>query len=146
MTRSSGTRVFWMSALLLAPVALAAEPTVSLYLEVVHASHHGEEVDPSLVHMKEKFTQEGFTYSNYKRLSSQHAELTKNKSAEVALPDGRTVKVKLEDLKSGMASVRVSVAPLDAVYQLGREGSAFMLVGTHNHGVLIFVLSPKPSG
>ena len=135
-----------MAALLLAaPVALAAEPPVSVWLEVVHASHHGDEVDPSLVHMKEKFTREGFTYSNYKKVSSQRAELIKNKETEVALPNGRTVKVKLEDFKGGTASIRVSVPPLDAVYQLGREGSAFMLVGTHNHGVLIFTLSPNPS-
>ena len=120
----------------------ATEPTVPLTLSVVEASHQGNQVDPSLLVMKEKFTQSGFSYQSYHRLSSVTVNLEKGKASELKLPNGRQASVKLEEVKSSGPLVRILLPPLDTLYCLGREGSVFVRAGRYHDGVLILVLSP----
>jgi hypothetical protein len=113
---------------------------------VVLASNEGTGVDPpSLAPMKDKFLKEGFAFTSFKQLKEQKLVLVKGRPAEVKLPNGVTVTLKLEAVDNGVAKVRVRVPPTDTTYSLGREGSVFIGGGHHEKGTLVFVLSPSES-
>jgi hypothetical protein len=122
-----------------------AEPTRDLWLDVVLASNQGA-TDPALAHMKQKFSQKGISYQSYRRLSSEQVVLAKGKSAQQRLPNGKTATVWLQDVKGHRAFLRVAVPPVDSTYELGRDGSIFMMVGQQGEGALILVISPQPMG
>jgi hypothetical protein len=126
--------------------ALAAEPTQAVWVSVVLASNKNAETDAALMHMKQKFSAKGITYQSYKRLSSEQFTLSKGKSAQEKLPNGKTATLRLEELKGHRATLRVTVPPIDSAYELGRDGSLFMLVGQQGEDALIMVLSPRPLG
>jgi hypothetical protein len=139
------SRVALAGTLWLCTAASGGEPITTFWLEVVHASNEGDAVDPALAHMKEKFLKSGISYSSFHKLSSQSVSLTKGKSTELKLPNGRTAVVKLEEMKGQKALLRVTVPPVETVYELGREGSVFVRAGPHDKGVLILALSPVPA-
>jgi hypothetical protein len=125
--------------------AYGAEPTTMVNLTVVHASNEEEEgVDPALAPMKEKFGQSGINYRSYKVVSTQRVTISRAHPAELKLPNSIVADVKLEEMKGHRAVLRVSVPPVETVYELGKEGSVFVRAGHYHHGVLILVLSPAP--
>jgi hypothetical protein len=129
--------------LLFAGAALAEGQRVEVQVEVVHASDKGSAIEPpSLKHMQEAFSQSGFNYKSYRRLSDERLTLEANQPKKVSLPNGRTATLSLVEVKDNVAQIHVSLPPLETTYTLGREASVFLQGGAHNGGMLVLVLSP----
>lgn len=124
--------------------AVAEEGRVEVVADVVLMSNNGKAVDPALASMKETFSKEGFSFSSYKRLSSEKVTLQQNKATEIKVPDNQHATLKLESLKQGTATIAVKVGAVNTTYTLGREGSVFINFG-HKDGELVLVLSPITS-
>jgi hypothetical protein len=133
--------------------ALADDPVVQVRTEVVLASNQGSTVDPpELEKMKKQFSQKGFAFTSYHRLSSERIAIHKSKPAEITLPNQRAAKIRLDNIKHGTASVEVTLSQLpdnvlisSTLLTLGREGSLFQHAGDYNGGQLILVISPAHS-
>jgi predicted alpha/beta-hydrolase family hydrolase len=124
-------------------VALAEEPKVLVMADVILASNEGTVIDPpSLASVKDEFASTGFTFTSYKRLSSEQVSLTKAKPATLKLPNQKTATLKLEDIKDGTASVKVNAGGAQVGVQLGRQGKVFVRAGAHQNGQLVLMLSP----
>jgi hypothetical protein len=126
--------------------ASAAEPKVRVTAEVVLASNTGNAIDPpALARMKAQFTQKGFAFTSYRRLSTEKLTL-RRKPVELKLPNQRMATLCLEDMKDGTATVKVEISGLSSTtLTMGREGSLFQHAGDHDGGQLILVLSPNPA-
>ena len=126
-----------------AGVAWAGEPKVRINAEVILASNNGDAVDPpALARMKNQFSQKGFAFTSYRRLSSEKLSL-KREPVELKLPNQRTATLRLDAIKAGVATVRVDISDLSSTtLTMGREGSLFQHAGDHDGGQLILVLSP----
>lgn len=127
--------------------AMAAEPKVRVNAQIVLASNNGNTVDPpALAGMKNQFTQKGFAFTSYRRLSSEKLSL-KRDPVELKLPNQRTATLRLDAMKAGVATVRVDISNLSSTtLTMGREGSLFQHAGEHEGGQLILVLSPDHTG
>jgi len=137
------SRAIGVMVLLTSFATFAAEPKVRVTAEVILASNQGNTIDPpGLVRMKNQFSQKGFAFSSYRRLSSEKLVLVR-KGVEIKLPNLRTATLRLEDMKGGTATVKVEISGLaSTTLTLGREGSLFQHAGDHEGGQLILVLSP----
>ena len=124
-------------------VAWAAEPKVRINAEVILASNNGNTVDPpALAGMKNQFSQKGFAFTSYRRLSSEKLSL-KREPVELKLPNQRTATLRLDAMKGDVATVRVDISDLSSTtLTMGREGSVFQHAGEHDGGQLILKLSP----
>lgn len=122
---------------------LAAEPKVRIQAEVILASNNGTAIDPpALGRMKDQFSQKGFAFTSYRRLSSEKLSLSRQ-PVEVKLPNQRTATLRVDAMKGGVATVRVDISELSSTTMtLGREGSLFQHAGDHDGGQLILVVSP----
>ncbi len=132
-------------ALLASTAASAAEPKVRVTAEVILASNKGNTIDPpTLSKMKAQFSQKGFAFTSYRRLSTEKLTL-RHKPVELKLPNQRTATLRLDEMKGGTAAVKVEISELSSTtLTMGREGSLFQHAGEHDGGQLILVLSPDP--
>jgi len=136
---------FWVPGL-----ALADDPVVQVRTQVVLASNQGSTIDPpDLDGMKKQFSQKGFAFTSYQRLSGDKIAIHKSKPAEITLPNQRSATIRLAEIKRGTAFVEVIISQLPSnvvisstVLTLGREGSLFQHAGDYNGGQLILVISP----
>lgn len=124
--------------------ARADEPKVEVVAEAVHASNTGNTIDPpSLAKLKlGRFT-------NIRRLSESKLTVEKSRPAEFKMPDGKTVTVRLVDVKNGVANFNVSVPTrggqvAEVKYEAGKEPLS-IATSEYQGGVLFLVLSP-PDG
>jgi hypothetical protein len=142
------------AALAALPVIASGEEQVQVQAEVVLASNRGSIMDPpSLEKMKQQFSQKGFAFTSYRRLSGEKLTLKKKKPVEVRLPNRRTATVRLDGINQGTASLEIiisqdpsNVVIASTVLTLGREGSLFQHAGDYDGGQLILVLSPSGLG
>lgn len=134
-------------------LAFADDPVVQVRTEVVLASNQGSTIDPpDLEKMKRQFSQKGFAFTSYQRLSGDKIAIHKSKPAEIHLPNQRAATIRLDDIKAGTAHVEVIISQLPSNvvisstgFTLGREGSLFQHAGDYNGGQLILVISPAES-
>ena len=141
--RINSSAIAAVVTLLVAGAALAQGQKVDVRVEVVHATDKGNAIEPpSLKHMQEAFSQSGFNYKSYRRLSEEQLSLEAGQPKKVALPNGRTATLSLVGVKDNVAQVHVALPPLETTYTLGRENSVFIQGGPHNGGMLVLVLSP----
>ena len=61
--------------------------------------------------------------------------------AELKLPNGKVAEVTLEELKDGVAKLRVVVPPMSTVFALGREGTLCQAAGKMGDDDLCLLLS-----
>ncbi len=130
--------------------ALADDPVVQIRTQVVLASTQGSTVDPpDLDGMKKQFSQKGFAFTSYQRLSGDKIAIHKSKPVEITLPNQRSATLRLDEIKRGTAFVEVIISQLPSnvvisstVLTLGREGSLFQHAGDYNGGQLFLVISP----
>ncbi len=145
MTGSGGSKLaqFGSAVLLASFGAVASEPQVRVRAEVILASNKGNTIDPpALARMKDQFTQKGFAFTSYRRLSSEKLKL-RRQPVELKLPNHRTATLHLDEMKAGTATVRVEISDLaSTTLTMGREGSLFQHAGDYDGGQLILVLSP----
>jgi hypothetical protein len=149
MTSSGGSKLgrIGFVAVLASFGARAAEPQVRVTAEVILASNKGNTIDPpGLARMKDQFSQKGFAFTSYRRLSSERLKL-RRQPVEIKLPNHRTATLRLDEMKAGTAAVRVEISNLaSTTLTMGREGSLFQHAGDYEGGQLILVLSPdQPS-
>jgi hypothetical protein len=139
------TRALATCAVLFAVAAQGEEAKVEVMAEVVVASNTGSALEPpKLAKMKEEFAKSGIHFSSFRRLSERKVALSKGGApVQVELDEGRAASLRLEELKEGKATLKVSVPKLvDTTYTLGRSGSLFIKAGKHRQGQLILVVSP----
>ena len=150
MTSSGGNklaRMGFVTLLLVSFDGMTAEPQVRVTAEVILASNKGNTIDPpALVMMKDQFSQKGFAFTSYRRLSSEKLKL-RRQPVELKLPNHRTATLHLDEMKAGTATVKVEISNLaSTTLSMGREGSLFQHAGDYDGGQLILVLSPdQPS-
>lgn len=132
-----------LAAVLSLPV-FAAEPSVPVQADIVFASTAPGTVDPSLVKMRDAMASK-VKYLTLKKLESKKLELLKDKLQLVQLPNQKSAEFTLQELtKENVATLKVKLAPTEAVYSLGREKSLYVQGGAHDGGELWLVLSqPK---
>jgi hypothetical protein len=124
-------------------MARAEEPKVQVMADVVLASNNGDKVDPpSLEEMKRTFAAKNINFSSWQALSQRKLSLEKKKPVELPLPNAKKAQVVLQDIKEGVAYIRVGVPPASTELQLGREGKLFVDGGQHQGGQLWLVISP----
>ena len=137
--------IAWFAAALLGanPSTAWAESKVRINADVILASNNGTVIDPpSLARMKAQFSQKGFAFTSYRRLSSEKLALGRQ-AVQLKLPNQRTASLRLDSMKNGVATVRVDISDLSSTtLSMGREGSLFQHAGEHDGGQLILVLSP----
>lgn len=122
--------------------ARAAEDKVRFFVDVVYASGQGTEVDPpSLESMKQAFSKD-FTFTSFKRLSTQILELDAKVPQTLVLPNGSKAQFQLVKLEKGVAHVNLTVAKVTTQIELGKKASIYAAAGTHQQGVLVLAVSP----
>jgi len=131
------------SLVLPAPLALADAPVKGEVL-VILAKEQAGEIDPGLKKLPALQKPPFSSYKSMKVLSTTDVELTSDKAATVALPNGRTLQLKLlERMPDGRHKVEVSInrpgkqdyLPLLTVIA---SGEPFFVAGqTHQGGTLV---------
>ena len=128
------------ASLALSLTILAAEPSVPVQAEVVHATTAAGTVDPSLVKMRDAMASR-VKYQGMKKLDAKKLELVANKPQLVSLPNQKVAELTLQSVKDDVATLKVKLPPTEAVYTLGREKSLYLQGGAHDGGDLWLVLS-----
>ena len=129
----------------MALAAPPAEPSVSLFMDVIRASNQANgQTDPLLQKMKQKFSRQGFAYQSYQRVLTESVALMKGHPSQTKLPNGVVAAMKLNELRGNHAFIHVNVPPVDADYELGEHGSVYVMAGSDKDGVLIVRLSRRP--
>lgn len=137
------TRWLAGAAMLFSFVVLAAEPSVPVQADVVFASTAEGTVDADLTKMRDALGAK-VKYRTLKKLDSKKLELLQNKAQSMALPNQKQAELVLQAIKENVATVKVRLAPTEAVYSLGRDKSLYLQGGAHDGGDLWLVLSqPK---
>lgn len=130
-------KAFLVALMLLAVPARAETPQVSIQVEVVQASMKGESVDPSsLEAVKAKLARKA-RYTSLRRLSLE----TVTTPVQLKLPNQKVASISLEELKDGVARLKVIVPPLSTVYVLGQEGTLYQAAGKMGDDDLWLLLS-----
>ena len=130
-------KAFLVALILLAVPAGAETPQVSIQVEVVQASLKGEGVDPSsLEAVKAKLSKKA-RYTSLRRLSLE----TLATPVQLKLPNQKVASISLEELKDGVARLKVTVPPLSTVYTLGQEGTLYQAAGEMGDDDLWLLLS-----
>lgn len=128
---------------LLSCAVWAAEPSVKVQAEVIFASTAPGTVDPSLQKMRDAMAPK-VKYLSMKKVESKKLELMQNKAELISLPNQKQAELTLQGLKENVATVKVKLAPTEAVYSLGRDKSLSIQGGPFEAGDLWLVLSqPK---
>lgn len=129
-----------LASLALSLTVLAAEPSVPVQAEVVHASTAAGTVEPSLAKMRDAMASR-VKYLSMKKLEAKKLELVANKPQLIELPNKKTAELTLQSVKDDVATLKVKLPPTEAVYTLGREKSLYLQGGAHGGGDLWLVLS-----
>lgn len=132
-------RLLCIAALTASSFAFADETKIDVQAEVVHAQVGGKEVEAALVPMQAKLAPK-VKYGTLKRLSTTRLSLT-SKATVLPLPNSKAAELSVESFKDGVATVRVKLAPADATYKLGKEGSLYLQGGALLGGDLWLVVS-----
>ena len=123
---------------------LAAE-TFTIDVGVVHASNNGNEIDPSLVHIRGKLKQM-FDYSSYKLLERKRRKLSEGEKKEIELPGERAMQIKLISVEGKKVRLYVRIEEkgqklLGTTLGLSRGGMVLVGGPVYESGVLIFLIS-----
>lgn len=130
-----------LALLLLAVPALAADPQVSITVQVVHATKTGNQVDPALEKLKKRMADFGFT--SYKLLETRVLVLAFGSEGTVDLPGGKKFVVKPEQLEpDGKLRIHAHVAG-EAKVTYSIEPGKDLLVGgvPYEDGKLVLVIT-----
>ena len=118
---------------------------VKLEVKVVEASTNGTAIDPKLKHMEADFKHKGFAYSSYKLVSDQTPVLDVGQSADIALPNGKSLKLTAKGVANTpplpanpakkLINMHVTIPQLvDLDYSVGNRGTYFLGAGPLGHG------------
>lgn len=131
---------------LMAPIAAvepvrAADETVTAEVLIVLASGEDGSVDPSLSTVRALKHPPFNEYKTLKLLSRSTVELQKERSVEIALPNGRTLVLRLvAQLPDGRAKVQLSISRpkrkeyLPLLEVIASSGEPFFVAGQHYGG------------
>ena len=124
----------------LLPAAARAEH-VKIDVKVVEASHQGSAIDPKLHHLENELRHLGVSFTSYKLVSDVAPILEDTGATDVALPDGKTLKLSLEGVDKvspDKAKVKMHLAipgVLEQGYTTSGRGGRYTLVAfSRDHG------------
>jgi len=125
---------------------LSAE-TFTIDVGVVHASNSGNEIDPSLVHIRGKLGHM-FDYSSYKLLERKRQKLSEGERKEFELPGERAMRIKLISVEGKKVRLYVRIEEkgkklLGTTLGLSRGGMVLVGGPVYESGVLIFLISAE---
>jgi hypothetical protein len=127
--------------------ALAAGSSVSIGVDVAHASHEGVSIDPALSKLKSKL-QSMFNYSSYKMLDRQKRTIGVGETGEIPLPGNRILKATPASLDGNKIKLDVQIVEggkNKLTTSLGLNKGGMVLVGgpAYQNGVLILIISAE---
>jgi hypothetical protein len=136
---------------LLASLASAALPppasgadTVRLGVDVIYASHEGQQVDPSLAHVEQQLRT--FRYSSFRRLGSHQLVRLVGQHGTIPLPGGRSLLLAPQGISGGSVVLLLSIqgggrAPFNTELKLANGGTILVGGPGHEAGVLILAIT-----
>jgi hypothetical protein len=137
------TRWLWVLGVGLSVTALAGEPEVQVQADVVYAATSAGAVDPALEKMRATLAPK-VKYLTLKKLDSKTLQLIKDAPRAVVLPNHKSAELTLQGVKDNVATLKVRVAPTEAIYSLGRDKSLYLQGGEYQGGDVWLVISqPK---
>ena len=134
--------------LLLAAITVSAparsQSSVSLTVQVIHASNAGTSVDPALAKIRAQLG--SMKYSNYKLLETRPFSTALGAKHAMPLPGGRTLDLYPFGLSGGSLELLVTITDgskrlLDTTVRLSNNGTILVGGPAHGDGVLLVAIS-----
>jgi len=142
------TRPAVVALLLLAAITVSAparsQSSVSLTVQVIHASNAGTSVDPALAKIRAQLG--SMKYSSYKLLETRPFSTTLGAKHAMPLPGGRTLDLYPFGLSGGSLELLVTITDgskrlLDTTFRLSNNGTILVGGPAHGDGVLLVAIS-----
>jgi hypothetical protein len=142
------TRPALVVLLLLAAITVSAparsQSSVSLTVQVIHASNAGTSVDPALAKIRAQLG--SMKYSSYKLLETRPFSTALGAKHAMPLPGGRTLDLYPFGLSGGSLELLVTITDgskrlLDTTFRLSNNGTILVGGPAYNDGVLLVAIS-----
>ena len=137
-----------VTALVLAAITVSAparsQSSVSLTVQVIHASNAGTSVDPALAKIRAQLG--SMKYSSYKLLETRPFSTALGAKHAMPLPGGRTLDLYPFGLSGGSLELLVTINDgskrlLDTTFRLSNNGTILVGGPTYGDGVLLVAIS-----
>lgn len=137
-----------VTALVLAAITVSAparsQSSVSLTVQVIHASNAGTSVDPALAKIRAQLG--SMKYSSYKLLETRPFSTALGAKHAMPLPGGRTLDLYPFGLSGGSLELLVTITDgskrlLDTTFRLSNNGTILVGGPAYNDGVLLVAIS-----
>lgn len=142
------TRPAFVALLLLAAITVSAparsQSSVSLTVQVIHASNAGTSVDPALVKIRAQLG--SMKYSSYQLLETRPFSTALGTKHAMPLPGGRTLDLYPYGVSGGSLELLVTITDgskrlLDTTFRLSNHGTILVGGPAHGDGVLLVAIS-----
>jgi hypothetical protein len=126
------------------PQPAAGADAVRLGVDVIYASHEGQQVDPSLARVEQQLR--AFRYSSFRRLDSHQLVRSIGQQGTIPLPGGRTLLLAPQGISGGSVVLLLSIqgggrAPFNSELKLANGGTILVGGPGHEAGVLILAIT-----
>jgi hypothetical protein len=143
MTRPAVVVLLLLAALTVSAPA-RSQSSVSLTVQVIHASNAGTSVDPALAKIRAQLG--SMKYSNYKLLETRPFSTALGAKHAMPLPGGRTLDLYPFGLSGGSLELLVTITDgskrlLDTTFRLSNNGTILVGGPAHGDGVLLVAIS-----
>jgi hypothetical protein len=143
MTRPAVVVLLLLAALTVSAPA-RSQSSVSLTVQVIHASNAGTSVDPALAKIRAQLG--SMKYSNYKLLETRPFSTALGAKHAMPLPGGRTLDLYPFGLSGGSLELLVTITDgskrlLDTTFRLSNNGTILVGGPVYGDGVLLVAIS-----
>jgi len=126
------------------PQSAAGADAVRLGVDVIYASHEGQQVDPSLARVERQLRT--FRYSSFRRLDSHQLVRSIGQQGTIPLPGGRILLLAPQGISGGSVVLLLSIqgggrAPFNTELKLANGGTILVGGPGHEAGVLILAVT-----
>jgi hypothetical protein len=144
----------WLHAALVWGLALGAQPSVSIEVDVLGASDQTVQVpaparSPKVSVHLERDLRTTLKFKHYRELGKNELNVAIGETGETTLPNGGQLRLTpiSFDATSGMIELRVQNQKehyeLDTQYSIKNGGTLFVTAGQHEQEVLVVAITPK---
>ena len=95
-------------SILFNPLPARADTSIQLEIKTILASGKGGQIDDRLRGLTREL-KSVFRYSSYQLLGQAGLSLSRNRTGNVSLPEGRTMKINLLDINGNRATLRLEI-------------------------------------
>jgi len=143
MTRPAVVVLLLLAALIVSAPA-RSQSSVSLTVQVIHASNAGTSVDPALAKIRAQLG--SMKYSNYQLLETRPFSTALGAKHTMPLPGGRTLDLYPFGLSGGSLELLVTITDgskrlLDTTFRLSNNGTILVGGPVYGEGVLLVAIS-----